>query len=42
MLELISEFTEVAGYNTNAQNLTAVLCTCNDKSENETKEQVHL
>ena len=41
LLELISEFSEVAGYKINTQNLLAFLYTNNEKSEREIKNQSH-
>ena len=38
LLELISEFGKVAGYNINAQKSLAFLCTNDEKSEREIKE----
>ena len=38
LLELISEFSKVAGYNINTQKSLASLYTNNEKSENEIKE----
>ena len=40
LLELISEFIEVAGYKINTQNSLAFLCTNNEKSEREIKESI--
>ena len=38
LLELIHEFSKVAGYKINTQNSLAFLCTNNEKSEREIKE----
>ena len=38
LLELISEFNKVTGYNVNIQKSLAFLCTNNEKSEREIKE----
>ena len=40
MLELISEFSEIAGYKINAQKSLAFLYTNNEKSEREIKESI--
>ena len=40
LLELISEFSKVAGYKINTQKLLAFLYTNNEKSEREIKESV--
>ena len=40
LLQLISEFSKVAGYKTNMQKSLAFLCTNNDKSEREIKESI--
>ena len=40
LLELISEFSKVAGYKINAQKLLAFLYSNNEKSERETKESM--
>ena len=41
LLELISEFKEVAGYKTNTQKSLAFLYTNDEKSEREIKESIH-
>ena len=40
LLELISEFSKVAGYKINTQKSLAFLCTNNEKSEREIKESI--
>ena len=40
LLELISEFSKVAGYKTNTQKSLAFLYTNNEKSEREIKESI--
>ena len=40
LLELISEFSQVAGYNINTQKSLAFLYTNNEKSEREVKESI--
>ena len=40
LLELISEFSKVAGYKINTQKSLAFLCTNNEKSEREMKESL--
>ena len=40
LLELISEFSKVAGYKTNTQKSLAFLCTNNEKSEREIKKSI--
>ena len=42
LLELISEFSKVAGYKINTQKSLAFLYTNNEKSEREIKNQSHL
>ena len=42
LLELISEFSKVAGYKINTQKSLAFLYTTNEKSEKEIKESNHL
>ena len=42
VLELISEFSKVSGYNINTQKSLAFLYTNNEKSEREIKESIHL
>ena len=42
LLELISEFREVAGYRINTQKSRAFLYTTNEKSEGEIKESIPL
>ena len=42
LLELISEFSKVAGYKINTQNSLAFLCTNNGKSEREIKESIPI
>ena len=39
-LELVSEFSKVAGYKINTQKSLAFLCTNNEKSEREIKESI--
>ena len=41
LLELISEFSKVAGYKINTQKSLAFLYTNNEKSEREIKESIH-
>ena len=41
-LELISEFSKIAGYKINAQKSLAILYTNNEKSEREIKESINL
>ena len=40
LLELISEFNKVTGYNVNIQKSLAFLCTNNEKSEREMKKSI--
>ena len=40
LLELISEFSKVAGYKINTEKSLAFLCTNNEKSEREIKESI--
>ena len=40
LLELISEFSKVAGYKINTQKSLGFLCTNNEKSEREIKESI--
>ena len=42
LLELISEFSKVAGYKINTQKSLEFLCTNNEKSEREIKESIPL
>ena len=42
LLELISEFSKVAGYKTNTQKSLAFLYTNNEKSEREIKESIRF
>ena len=42
LLELISEFSKVAGYKINTQKSLAFLYTNNEKSKRKSKESIHL